>query len=79
MKDKGNKIVPLGTLVEHCGRAITVKMVGWVGERYYWLTDREGMVYMLPADVVESSHRRAQERQELMRWELERSRNVARP
>ena len=30
--------------------------VGWVGERYYWLIDRHGVVSMMPACVVEPHH-----------------------
>lgn len=27
--------------------------VGYVGERYYWMIDKYGVVSMMPADVVE--------------------------
>ncbi len=32
-----------------------VVAVGWVGERYYWLRDRHGVVSMMPATAIEST------------------------
>lgn len=27
--------------------------IGWIGERYYWMIDKHGVVSMMPASVVE--------------------------
>jgi len=43
-------IIPLGT-VTSWGKVDMVGITG--GERYYWMTDRRGVVSMMPADVVE--------------------------
>ena len=42
---------PLGTMTRW-GRVV---MVGWVGERYYWMVDKHGSVAMMPADIVEAA------------------------
>lgn len=42
--------LPLGTMTEW-GRISAVGFTG--GERYYWITDEDGAVAMMPADFVE--------------------------
>ena len=46
----------LGTVTEW-GKIDMVGVTG--GERYYWMTDKRGVVSMLPADVVEPSVRKS--------------------
>jgi hypothetical protein len=43
-----DKMLPIGTETE----VGTVVGVMWIGERYYFLMDN-GVVYLVPADVVE--------------------------
>jgi hypothetical protein len=55
MSKARNLPVPLETRLEVFGRAATISAVGWVGERYYWLTFEEGDVAMVPADQIEAT------------------------
>ena len=46
--------IALGTVISLYGHHWTVGAVALTGgERYYFLTDRNGVVSMMPADVVE--------------------------
>jgi len=44
-----NKIVKIGTKTKW-GKVV---MVGYVGERYYWIIGKDKVVSMMPACVVE--------------------------
>lgn len=43
--------LPLGTETQWG----TVEAIGFFGERYYWLVDKDKVVSMFPADMVEAS------------------------
>lgn len=49
--------LPLGTAVPPYGEIQAVGMLG--GERYYWLTTKDGAVSMIPAVVLEPMHAEA--------------------
>jgi len=51
MTKKEIKIIPIGTKIKPYG---VIKMVGWVGERYYWLIDKDNTISMMPASLIES-------------------------
>jgi hypothetical protein len=44
-----DKLPKIGETVRYCGKPATVSAIGWVGERYYWLTLSDGTVAMIPA------------------------------
>lgn len=44
-----NYPLPLGTRTNWG----IIKAVGWIGERYYWIVDKFGVVSMIPASIVE--------------------------
>ena len=49
IKEIQNKPLKIGTKT----RWGIIKMIGWVGERYYWMVAKDKSVSMMPADVVE--------------------------
>lgn len=51
MTDK-QKIIVIGTKTKWG----TIKAVGYVGERYYWIIDKYNVVSMIPASTVENSN-----------------------
>jgi hypothetical protein len=48
-------MIPIGTRVKYGGVWRRVSAVGWVGERYYWLTRTTDIndTVMVPAAIVE--------------------------
>jgi hypothetical protein len=52
--ERENDLIPIGTTIKPWG---TVKAVGYVGERCYWLVDAIGSVSMLPASTLDWHYR----------------------
>ena len=50
---QNNSILPLGTKTQW-GKIV---MIRWVGERYYWMIDKYGVISMMPADMMEATER----------------------
>ncbi len=41
----------IGEYIKGYGKIIAI---GWVGERYYWLKDKDGVISMMPASLIEN-------------------------
>lgn len=52
MLDTNALPIEIGTVVKPWGTVMAVGIHG--GERYYWLSNKYGVISMMPADVVET-------------------------